>query len=93
MVKKTIKGFEDGKVLLRPSGACGYFSWQKPNNMFATSVNPMFITDGGKMGIQQMINTLGKEMFFNAESKGVPVPNNIDLWLRCDISTSQEHTT
>lgn len=93
MVKKTIKGFEDGKVLLRPSGACGYFSWQKPNNMFATSVNPMFITDGGKMGIQQMINTLGKEMFFNAESKGVPVPNNIDLWLRCDISTSQEQTT
>jgi len=93
MVKTTIKGFEEGKVLLRPAGACGYFSWQKPNNMFATSVNPMFITDGGKIGIQQMINTLGKEMFFNAESKGVPVPNNIDLWLRCDIATSQEQTT
>ena len=93
MVKTTIKGFEEGKVLLRPAGACGYFSWQKPNNMFATSVNPMFITDGGKIGIQQMINTLGKEMFFNAESKGVPVPNNIDLWLRCDIATSQDETT
>jgi len=93
MVKKTLQGFESGKVLLRPSGPCGHYSWQKPNDMFATSVNPMFITDGEKIGVQQMINTLGKEMFFNAESKGVTVPNNVDLWLYCDIATSQEEPT
>lgn len=93
MTKISIPGFESGRVLLRPAGACGHYSWKSPTNMFSTSVNPMFISDGGRIGIQQMINTLGKEMFFNAESRGITVPDNIDLWLYCDIATSQEETT
>lgn len=93
MTKTTLPGFKSGRVLLRPAGACGHYSWKSPTNMFSTSVNPMFISDGGKIGIQQMINTLGKEMFFNAESRGITVPDNIDLWLYCDIATSQEQTT
>lgn len=92
MEKKTIQGFANGKVLLRPAGICGNYQWQAPTTIFSTSINPMYLSDGGRIGVQQETRTMSKEMYFCAESKGIAVPNNVDLWLYLDIKTSQETT-
>ena len=92
MIDTPIEGFKSGQVLLRPAGPVGTYQWKSPTTMFATSVDPMYLADGGRIGIQQETKALAKEMYFCAESKGFTVPGNVNLQLRCDISTNQETT-
>lgn len=91
--KKYLQGFADGVVLLRPRGMVGHYDWQKVGNIAATVVNPLFYTNGGLVGVQQITRTSAGEIWFNGKSKGIPVPDNINMFLYCDVATSQEETT
>lgn len=92
--KKALRqGFDDGIVLLRPAGFVGDLQWQSPTTIFSTSVNPMYLSDGGKIGVQQETYSLRKAMHFVAESTCIPVPKNIDYFLYCDVATPQTPTT
>jgi hypothetical protein len=89
-IKKTpLQAFNDGVVLLRPEGFVGDLQWQSPTTLFATSSNPMYLADGGKIGVQQEIFSQRKAMHFTAESTGITVPRNIDYFLYCDVATLQ----
>lgn len=91
--EELIGGFADGVVLLRPNGLVGHYEWQKVGNIAATAVNPLYYADGNLIGIQQLTNTSAGEIWFNGKSKGVPVPDNINMFLYCDVATSQEEPT
>lgn len=91
--EEYLSGFADGVVLLRPSGMVGHYEWQKIGNIAATAINPLFYTAGGLIGIQQLTNTSAGEIRFNGKSKGVPVVDNINMFLYCDVATNQEETT
>lgn len=92
IIRSPKESFVSGKILLRPAGPIGTLQWQAPTQMFATSINPMFIVDEGRIGIQQDTNHLGKSLYYNANSVSIPVPQNVDRWLYCDIKTNQETT-
>lgn len=87
-VKTPLQAFADGVVLLRPEGAVGEYQWQAPTTLFATSTEPMFITDGGRIGVQQEVFSKRKAMSFDAESTGIAVPRNIDYFLYLDVKTA-----
>lgn len=87
--KAPLQAFADGVVLLRPEGFVGDYQWQAPTTLFATSVNPMYLSDGGKIGVQQETFSRRKAMDFDAESTGIPVPKNIDYFLYMDVATVQ----
>lgn len=87
--KAPLQAFADGVVLLRPEGAVGEYQWQSPTTLFATNINPMYVSDGGRIGVQQETYSLRKAMHFVAESTGMSVPRNIDYFLYCDIATVQ----
>lgn len=86
-VKKTpLQAFEDNVVLLRPEGLVGDLQWQAPTTMFATPANPMYLADGGKIGVQQEIFSGRKAMQFTAEATGITVPRNVDYFLYLDVA-------
>lgn len=86
-IKKTpLQAFEDNIVLLRPEGYVGGYQWQAPTTMFATPANPMYLADGGKIGVQQEIFSGRKAMQFTAEATGMMVPRNIDYFVYLDVS-------
>lgn len=87
--KMPLQAFADGVVLLRPLGFVGDYQWQAPTTLFATSTEPMYLADGGKIGVQQEVFSKRKAMTFDAESTGIAVPKNIDYFLYCDIETVQ----
>ncbi|SBV91939.1 major capsid protein [uncultured Dysgonomonas sp.] len=87
--KSLRQGFNDGTVLLRPIGTVGELQWQSPTTIFATNVNPMYLADGGRIGVQQETYSMRKAMHFVAESTGIPVPRNIDFFLYMDVATIQ----
>ena len=93
MEEELIGGFADGVVLLRPKGYVGHYDWQRLGNIAATPINPLLYAQNGLIGIQQLTNTSAGEIWFNGKSKGVPVPDNINMFLYCDVATSQEQTT
>lgn len=86
-VKKTpLQAFEDNVVLLRPEGLVGDLQWQAPTTLFATNSNPMYLADGGKIGVQQEIFSGRKAMQFTAEATGITVPKNADYFLYLDTA-------
>lgn len=87
--KMPLQAFADGVVLLRPAGFVGDYQWQAPTDLFATAIEPMYLADGGKIGIQQETFSKRKAMGFDAESTGISVPRNIDYFLYCDVETVQ----
>lgn len=88
-VKKTpLQAFEDNVVLLRPEGYVGDYQWQAPTTMFATPANPMYLADGGKIGVQQEIFSGRKAMQFTAEATGITVPRNVDYFLYLNIANA-----
>ena len=90
-VKKTpLQAFEDNVVLLRPEGYVGDLQWQAPTTMFATPANPMYLADGGKIGVQQEIFSGRKAMQFTAEATGITVPRNIYYFLYLDVANAAE---
>lgn len=88
-IKKTpLQAFEDNVVLLRPEGYVGDLQWQAPTTMFATNINPMYLADGGKIGVQQEIFSGRKAMQFTAEATGITVPRNIDYFVYLDVANA-----
>lgn len=81
-----LAGFADNTVVLRPEGQIGQLQWQAPTTMFSTDANPLYLADGGKIGVQQEIFSARKAMHFTAEFTGIPVPENIDYFLYLDTS-------
>ena len=84
--KTALIAFADNTVLLRPAGNVGEVQWQAPTTMFATSANPMYLTDNGMIGVQQEVFSARKAMQFTAEFTGVPVPYDVSSMLYLDIS-------
>lgn len=88
-IKKTpLQAFEDNVVLLRPEGLVGDLQWQAPTTLFATNANPMYLADGGKIGVQQEIFSGRKAMQFTAEATGITVPRNVDYFLYLDTNNA-----
>lgn len=85
-VDTPLVGFADNTVLLRPEGYVGELQWQAPTTIFSTQDNPMYLSDGGKIGIQQETLSARKAMQFTAEFTGMTVPENIDKFLYLDTS-------
>lgn len=88
IVDTPLVGFADNTVLLRPEGYVGELQWQAPTTIFSTQDNPMYLSDGGKIGIQQETMSARKAMQFTAEFTGMAVPENIDRFLYLDTSTA-----
>ena len=86
IVKSPQVAFADGVVVLRPEGKFGELQWTRPSSLFATPINPMYYADGGKIGVRQIIDSKVRSMQFIAESRGIPVPRNIDYFLYLDIT-------
>jgi hypothetical protein len=84
--KQALIAFADNTVVLRPSGEVGKVQWQAPTTMFATSANPMYVTDNGMIGVQQEVFSQRKAMQFTAEFTGIPVPYDVSSMLYLDIS-------
>lgn len=87
-VKTPLQAFANGTVLLRPIGFVGKYQWQAPTTLFATSTEPMFLADGGRIGIQQEVFSKRKVMSFDGESTGMSVPENIDYFCYMDVATA-----
>ena len=87
--EQLLCGFADDVVLLRPKGVFGHYDWQRVSNLAATNINPLFYAENSLIGIQQLTNTAGGEIRFNGKSKGIPVPDNINMFLYLDIATEQ----
>lgn len=83
VVDTPLVGFADNTVLLRPEGYVGELQWQAPTTIFSTQDNPMYLSDGGKIGITLSAR---KAMKFTAEFTGMTVPENIDKFLYLDTS-------
>lgn len=82
-VDTPLVGFADNTVLLRPDGYVGELQWQAPTTIFSTQDNPIYMSDGGKIGITLSAR---RTMTFTAEFTGMTVPENIDKFLYLDIS-------
>ena len=86
MKKKKLRGFADNVVVASPAGKVGELQWSFPNTSFGTAANPVYVTEGGKVKIKQLIDTAAETMSFEAEFTGIPVPNNVNDLLYLDIS-------
>lgn len=73
--------FADNTVLLRPAGTVGRLQWKSITSGFSTPSNPMYYAENRMIAIQQTINSKQRAMQFCAESKCIPVPDNIDYFL------------
>ena len=82
-IDTPLVGFADNIVLLRPEGYVGELQWQAPTTIFSTQDNPVYMSDGGKIGITLSAR---RTMTFTAEFIGMTVPENIDKFLYLDIS-------
>lgn len=82
-VDTPLVGFADNTVLLRPDGYVGELQWQAPTTIFSTQDNPIYMSDGGKIGITLSAR---RTMTFTAEFTGMAVPENIDRFLYLDTS-------
>lgn len=83
VIDAPLVGFADNIVLLRPEGYVGELQWQAPTTIFSTQDNPIYMSDGGKIGITLSAR---RTMTFTAEFTGMTVPENIDKFLYLDIS-------
>lgn len=82
-IDTSLVGFADNTVLLRPDGYVGELQWQAPTTIFSTQDTPIYMSDGGKIGITLSAR---RTMTFTAEFTGMTVPENIDKFLYLDIS-------
>lgn len=71
--KAALSAFDPDTVVLRDKGALGETQWYRVSNIFSTSADPMFYTDGGSIAIQQDTSVSKRSMAFRAETLCVPV--------------------
>lgn len=88
--KSPLSAFADDTVLLRPAGNFGELQWQAPTTLFATSANPKYVTDGGMIGVQQIINSESESMKFTADFTGIAVPKDVTSMLYLTTNVAAE---
>ena len=86
MVKKYLRGFADDTVVLRPAGSIGSYQWSYPTPDFATATDPMFMLDGGMIGLSKFVSPKEKKMEFVAECTGIPVLEAPDYMILLDTA-------
>lgn len=86
MVRKSVRGFKDNTVLLRPAGQIGTLQWSTPYLGHATVAEPAFVTEGGMMRVSQYVNPRKESTRFEATFIGIPVLDMPDYMLYLDTS-------
>lgn len=86
MVRKSVRGFANNTVLLRPAGQVGTLQWSMPSLAFSTSTDPQFLTEGGMMRVAQYVNPRAESMTFEAKFIGIPVLDVPDYMIYLDTS-------
>ena len=90
MVRKSVRGFADNTVVLRPTGQIGTLQWSIPSLAFATSAEPQFLTEGGMMRVAQYVDPKAESMTFEAKFIGIPVLDVPDYMIYLDVSQAAQ---